>query len=110
MLLQLGHVLSDMVSGKTTAALTEEEQLQLGHVLSDMVSLTSLKNESLTHNASIGPCPFRHGKAEVSKRGDELIDLLQLGHVLSDMVSARLPSPAVLDRGRFNWAMSFQTW
>ena len=36
--------------------------------------------------ASIGPCPFKHGKSEApGERPDS--QKLQLGHVLSNMVS-----------------------
>ena len=85
--------------------------LQLGHVHSDMVSRGGRKGYADLLTASIGPCPFSHGKdgilgadhrpalASIGPRpfrhGKDPSPLtccgtpmLQLGHVHSDMVSA----------------------
>ena len=61
-------------------------RLQLGHVLSNMVSIQSALNTKLKMKASIGPCPFKHGK-ELNIFSYAITHTLQLGHVLSNMVS-----------------------
>ena len=84
--LQLGHVLSNMVSGYT--ALRAEQtavELQLGHVLSNMVREIAVILRALA------------------------LPGLQLGHVLSNMVRPS-KSGGAKSGSRFNWAMSFQTW
>ena len=84
--------------------------LQLGHVLSNMVSISTRSGRISFTMASIGPCPFKHGKgipyhtlhfrslASIGpcpfKHGKSIsrsasmcpATELQLGHVLSNMV------------------------
>ena len=61
------------------------DELQLGHVLSNMVSLIPPARILLYVMASIGPCPFKHGKDVLLGLQSDAVEL-QLGHVLSNMV------------------------
>ena len=61
-MLQLDHVLSDMVRGAEGSGSPPSFPLQLDHVLSDMVSPRFSILLIWNNVASIGPCPFRHGK------------------------------------------------
>ena len=109
------------------------DELQLGHVLSNMVSLIPPARILLYVMASIGPCPFKHGKDVLLGLQSDAVEL-QLGHVLSNMVrlfyvfrsffqdiASIGPCPfkhgkmmavwsSLRSSTRFNWAMSFQTW
>ena len=62
------------------------DMLQLGHVLSNMVRGVGHVRPPPALPASIGPCPFKHGKT--AKYNDDVGQwiALQLGHVLSNMV------------------------
>ena len=109
-MLQLDHVLSDMVSSRTYRYGWILRTLQLDHVLSDMVRRVEIPDIVKRRIASIGPCPFRHGKfgdgaglpglpgASIGpcpfRHGKSARSpmsghspTLQLDHVLSDMVS-----------------------
>ena len=123
-----------MVSALSTRGRRIAGRLQLDHVLSDMVSQQPGQRAVATSGASIGPCPFRHGKPFLTFPPSTLAPLLQLDHVLSDMVRAepepsldgddrasigpcpfrhgKGPVPEALQPhpARFNWTMSFQTW
>mgnify|MGYP001009831990 CR=1 FL=1 len=130
--LQLGHVLSNMVRKLPEENAIIVYPLQLGHVLSNMVSKGQPDAPHRLHQASIGPCPFKHGKRNGAVVRTFRVQL-QLGHVLSNMVSVMKESIAEhhteLQLGHvlsnmvsgttartmdcsacFNWAMSFQTW
>ena len=132
--LQLDHVLSDMVRWQTNTSPYTPQKLQLDHVLSDMVSDHVTVEPAEIDLASIGPCPFRHGKVTSRTSLHRGTRPLQLDHVLSDMVSMPVggrgrpkggasigpcpfrhgkPSHSGISRHCakcFNWTMSFQTW
>ena len=131
--LQSGYVLSGMIRRSGSPPLAKSTRLQLDRVLSDMVRPLFFPGPREVERASIGPCPFRHGKGALIRRRFGSSTKLQLGHVLSNMVRFRqllhrrrcdwLQLGHVLSNmasdfvnsvrdGRlgFNWAMSFQTW
>ncbi len=63
-----------------------------------------------TYFASMEPCLFRHGKGVAWVQAGCPEPELQWSHVFSDMVSGHRGAGGLPGDGRFNGAMSFQTW
>ena len=100
--------------GKTVGYVPSQtipELLQWSHVFSDMVRGSLFFAVRRDPAASMEPCLFRHGKGRLRVVWIKLHPrTLQWSHVFSDMVRSWLPRGSGRRRGRFNGAMSFQTW
>ena len=60
--------------------------------------------------ASMGPCPFRHGYTAYALYDLYILLLLQWGHALSGMDIRRMCRKSCSAIGSFNGAMPFQAW
>ncbi len=125
-LLQWGHVLSDMVTGGRDPCRSSPDPASMGpcpfrhgnrvhprHGRAAAVHASMgpcpfrhgnpprrKRRHSRRRRASMGPCPFRHGNSGVPVSGYIGTDALQWGHVLSDMVThKRGISTLVIDYG-----------
>ena len=82
--LQWGHALSGMDTVPRHRNETSEQWLQWGHALSGMDTIIMPRTYRTYLQASMGPCPFRHGYYS-GETGSNPINLLQWGHALSGM-------------------------
>ena len=83
--------------------------LQWGHALSGMDMLLVRRQGSGSQEASMGPCPFRHGYQEDAVRLALSEVGLQWGHALSGM-DICLAAYCLAGHSGFNGAMPFQAW
>ena len=107
--LQWSHVFSDMVRLSGMHAIPDVGIASMEPCLFRHGKSAILMLPNWQQSASMEPCLFRHGKVGILQQNYAVI-MLQWSHVFSDMVSARSSRIASAQAGRFNGAMSFQTW
>ena len=76
--LQWGHALSGMDIRGADCMITDVRELQWGHALSGMDMPSEVVQTASSTNASMGPCPFRHGY-DPSSRGKSAAGIASMG-------------------------------